>query len=159
VTDETRLGNCSPTGGGTEGIEGLRVLYAEDHPAMRRAVGRLLRVSGASVVSAQDGLEATERALAETFDLVVMDVRMPRMDGFEAARALRAGGCRVPLVAVTVDVTPAVRANALAAGFDAVLAKPFGVADLIHALQLVREGRPAEAGVVSRAAKRDSSLP
>ena len=159
MTDQPRLGKCSPTGGGTDGIEGLRVLYADDHPAVRRAVGRLLQVSGASVASAHDGLEATERALAETFDLVVMDVRMPGMDGFQAARALRAGGCRVPLIAVTVDVTRAVRANALAAGFDAVLSKPFGIGDLIHALQLVREGPSAEAGIISRAAKRDSGLP
>lgn len=157
--DETRRGNCSPTDSGTDGIEGLRVLYAEDDPAMQRAVGRLLQVSGASVASAHDGLAATERALAETFDLVVMDLRMPRMDGFEAARALRAGGCRVPLVALTADDTPAVRANALAAGFDAVLPKPFGLGDLIHALQLVREGPPAQTGVVHRAARRDSSPP
>ena len=105
--DQTRLGNCSPTVGGTDGIEGLRVLYAEDDPGMRRAVGRLLQVSGASVAIAHDGLEATDRALAETFDLVLMDLRMPRMDGFEAARALRAVGCRVPIVGVTADTTPA----------------------------------------------------
>jgi CheY-like chemotaxis protein len=146
VTDQTRPGRCSPTDGGMDGIEGLRVLYAEDHPAMQRAVGRLLRVSGASVASARDGLRATERALAETFYLVLMDLRMPRMDGFEAARALRARGCRVPLVAVTADVTPAVRANALAAGFDAVLPKPFGLSDLILALR-----------IAGRAARRDSS--
>ena len=159
MTDQTRLGNCSPTGGGTDGIEGLRVLYAEDHPAMQQAVGRLLQVSGASVANAYDGLEATERALAETFDLVLMDLRMPRMDGFEAARALRTGGCRVPLVAVTADATPAVRANAVAAGFDAVLPKPFGLGDLIHALQLVRERQAAQTSVASRAAGRDSSPP
>ena len=125
---------------------------------MQRAVGRLLKESGASVAIAHDGLEATERALAETFDLVLMDLRMPRMDGFEAARALRAGGCRVPLVAVSADASPAIRANALAAGFDAVLPKPFGLDDLIDALQLVREGPPAQSGV-TRAVRRDSSPP
>ena len=159
MTDQTGPGNGSPTGGGTDGIEGLRVLYAEDHPSMQRAVSRLLRESGASVAIAHDGLEATERALAETFDLVLMDLRMPCLDGFEAARALRAGVCRVLLVAVSADATPAVRANALAAGFDAVLPKPFGLGDLIHALQLVREGPPAQTGVVSRAARRVSSPP
>ena len=132
-------------GEGRAGIEGLRVLYAEDHADMRRAVVRLLQVSGASVATARDGVEATETALAETFDLVVMDLRMPRMDGFEAARALRAGGCRVPLVAVSADARPELRAEVLAAGFDAFLPKPFGLDDVIQALQLVRDA----AGLVS----------
>jgi len=122
---------------------------------MRRALVRLLQVSGASVASAADGLEATERALAETFDVVVMDVRMPRMDGFAAARALRAAGCRAPLVAVSADASSEVLANALAAGFDAVLPKPFGLADLIRALELVREA----AAFAARTARQDSSPP
>src|SRR5438270_6731190 len=117
--DQTPPQDCSPTSSGLEGVEGLRVLYAEDHPEMQKAVGRLLRVAGASVTIVQDGLEATDRALAEPFDLVLMDLRMPRMDGFDAARALRAADCRVPLVAITADANAVVRANALAAGFDA----------------------------------------
>jgi len=156
VRDQARPGNGSPTGGGTDGLMGLRVLYAEDHHGMRRAVVRLLQISGASVASADDGLEATERGLAETFDLVMLDLRMPRMDGFKAARALRAGGCRALLVAVSADATAA-RANALAAGFDVVLAKPFGIDDLIQALRLVRKGQPAQTDVVGGAARLDSS--
>jgi CheY-like chemotaxis protein len=132
------------TSSSTDGIEGLSVLYAEDHPEMQRAVGRLLRAAGASVTIAHDGLEATERALAEQFDLILMDLRMPRMDGFGAARALRAADCRGMLVAVTADATPVVRANALAAGFDAVLAKPFDLDDLIAAIQLVRARQRAQ---------------
>ena len=155
MTDQTRPESGSPTGGGTGGIRGLRVLYAEDHPEMRRALVRLLQVAGASVASAQDGLEATERGLADPFDVIVMDVRMPRMDGFAAARALRAGGCRVPLVAVSADASSEVRTNALAAGFDAVLLKPFALAELIRALQLVRDA----ADDVGRAARQDASLP
>jgi len=159
VTDQTGPGNGSPTGGDTNGVEGLRVLYAEDHPAMQRAVGRLLQAAGASVAIAHDGLEATEKARAETFDLVLMDLRMPLLDGFEAARALRAGGCRVPLVAVSADASPATRANALAAGFDAVLPKPFGLEDLIDALQLGRAGPPTQTGAVSHVPSPDSRRP
>jgi two-component system, sensor histidine kinase RpfC len=154
--DQTGPANRSPTDEGRNAIEGLRVLYAEDHPAMQRAVRRLLETAGASVVIAHDGLEATGRALAETFDLFIVDLRMPRMDGFEVARALRAGGCRAPLVAVTADATPEAQADALAAGFDAVLLKPFGVDDLTEALQLVRERRAAQARVDSRSAGRES---
>jgi CheY-like chemotaxis protein len=155
--DQTGPANRSPPGDGGNAIEGLRVLYAEDHPAMQRAVRRLLVTAGASVVIAHDGLEATERALAETFDLVLLDLRMPRIDGFEAARALRRGGYHAPLVAVSADATPEAQADALAAGFDAVLLKPFGLDDLSQALQLVRERRAAEARVDSRAGGRDSS--
>lgn len=157
--DQTRLGTYSPTVGGTDGIEGLRVLYAEDDPGMRRAVGRLLKVSGASVAIAQDGLEATERALAETFDLVLMDLRMPRMDGFEAARVLRGVDRRVPIIGVTADTTPGAQANAIAAGFDVVLPKPFDLSELISAIQLVRERLPAQTRVASLAAEQGSSPP
>ena len=132
------------TSSSTDGIEGLSVLYAEAHPEMQRAVGRLLKAAGASVTIAHDGLEATESALAEQFDLILMDLRMPRMDGFEAARALRAADWSSMLVAVTADATPVVRANALAAGFDAVLAKPFDLDDLIAAIQLVRARQRAQ---------------
>jgi two-component system, NarL family, capsular synthesis sensor histidine kinase RcsC len=155
--DQTGPANRSPTGDSSNAIEGLRVLYAEDHFAMQRAVRRLLETAGASVVIAHDGLEATERALAEPFDLLLVDLRMPRVDGFQAARALRRGGCCAPLVAVTADATPEAQADALAAGFDAVLLKPFGLDDLTQALQLVRERRAAQARVDSRAAGRDSS--
>jgi CheY-like chemotaxis protein len=100
-------------------------------------------VAGASVTIAHDGLEATDRALAENFDLILMDLRMPRMDGFDAARALRAADCHVTLIAVTADATPVIRANALAAGFDAVFPKPFELSDLVAATHLVRERQTA----------------
>src|SRR3954471_16706031 len=137
--DESPPRDGSPTSHGTDVIEGLRVLYAEDHPAMQRAEGRLLTAAGASVTIANDGLEATVAALATPFDLILMDLSMPRRNGCEAARALRAAGCRVALVAVTADASPAVRANALAAGFAAVLSKPFEMSDLTPPLHLGRE--------------------
>ena len=127
-------------------LEGLRVLYAEDHPGMQKAVGRLLRTAGASVAIAHDGLEATEMALAEPFDLILMDLRMPRMDGIDAGRVLRAAGCGVPLIAVTADATPVVRANAIAAGFDIVISKPFALSDLVSATELVRARQAAQRG-------------
>jgi CheY-like chemotaxis protein len=134
--------DSSPRRNGADGIEGLRVLYAEDHPEMQRAVARLLRVAGATVTVAQDGREATDKTLAGTFDLVLMDLRMPRMDGFDAARALRAAGCRLALIAVSADATPPVQVNALAAGFDVLLSKPFDISDIVQAIHLVRDRQP-----------------
>jgi CheY-like chemotaxis protein len=159
VEHHTRLGNGSRTGGGKDGVEDLRILYAEDDPGMLRAVVRLLKVSGASVAIAHDGLEATERALAETFDLVLMDLRMPRLDGFEAARALRAVDCRVMLIGVTADTAPSAAVNAIAAGFDAVLVKPFELCDLTRAIQRLRERHPALTRVASLAPGGDPSPP
>ena len=144
MTDRRGPRGSSPKIGGEEGIDGLRILYAEDHPEMQRAVARLLSVAGATVTIARDGLEATDKALAESFDLVLMDLRMPRMDGFAAARALRAAGLAVAIIAVTADATLVVQANAVAAGFDAVISKPFELVDIIGAIQLLRE-RPSEA--------------
>lgn len=144
MTDEIPPLEGLPRGPCVDAIAGQRVLYAEDHPEMQRAVGRLLKAAGASVTVASDGLEATNKALSETFDLILMDLRMPRQNGFEAARALRAADCRLPLIAVTADATPVVRTNALAAGFDAVLSKPFELSELIAAIQLVREQRAAQ---------------
>ena len=139
MTDPPIPRDSSPRRDGADGIEDLRVLYAEDHPEMQQAVARLLRVAGATVTVARDGREATDKTLAGNFDVVLMDLRMPRMDGFDAARALRAAGCRLTLIAASADATPLVQANALAAGFDAVLSKPFDLTDLVEAIYLVRD--------------------
>ena len=141
VTHQASLQEHACPGATTNAIAGLRVLYAEDHPSMRRAVGRLLRSAGALVTLAEDGQDATERALDQSFDMVLMDLRMPRMSGFDAARALRAADCGVVLVAVTADAMLAVRARALAAGFDAVLSKPFELGDLNATIVEVGGGR------------------
>ena len=143
VTDEASLHEHAWPATDTSAIAGLRVLYAEDHPAMQRAVARLLRTAGALVTLADDGQDATERALVQGFDLILMDLRMPRMSGFEAARALRAADCRVVFIAVTADALTGVRASALAAGFDAVLSKPFELSDLNAAIVEVGERRGA----------------
>jgi CheY-like chemotaxis protein len=72
---------------------------------------------------------------------------------------LRAVDCRVPLIGVTADTTPGARANAIAAGFDMVLSKPFDHSELIRAIQLVQERLPAQTSVASLAAGRESSPP
>jgi CheY-like chemotaxis protein len=124
--------------GRAQGLKDLRILLADDHPAVQMAVGRLLKLDGASVTIARDGQEAVEKALAETFDLLLMDLRMPRRSGIEATATLRAQGCRVPIVVFTADFSAEDRAAAIAAGSDAVLGKPFGLADLHDAIDLSR---------------------
>jgi len=123
-------------------LEGLRVLLAEDNEDLQRAMGRLLTLLGASVDSAFDGHEAVSLVQSHSYDIVLMDVWMPRLDGLEATRLLRSRGCRVPIIALTADATTERRGAALDAGCDTYLSKPFESDDLIASIHaLMRESR------------------
>lgn len=105
----------------------LHVLVAEDHPVNRKVVGLLLQSMGHQVSFAEDGLKALQQAQEEDFDIILMDIHMPEMDGLTSARAIRAlGGPRsqVPIVALTADVMNAASEQALSAGMNAFLSKP-----------------------------------
>jgi signal transduction histidine kinase/ActR/RegA family two-component response regulator len=129
-----------PTGEASD-LGGLRVLLAEDHADIQRAMRRLLESGGAKVELASDGLEAVARAQAGSYDVLLMDVRMPYVSGVEAARVLREGGCTIPIVALTADTSPKTRADALEAGCDACLCKPFTLAELVTAISASRARR------------------
>ncbi|MGB0970112.1 MAG: response regulator [Mycobacterium sp.] len=110
-----------------------RVLIVEDNPANQKLVGGLLKRAGhelAMVENAQDGIA---RALAEPFDLIVMDVSLPGMDGVTATRALRADehGRDIPILAVTANAMAGDRERILGAGCTDYLAKPFGYRDFL----------------------------
>ena len=124
-------------------LEGLRVLLAEDNEDLQSAMGRLLTLLGASVDSAFDGHEAIALVFAKSYDIVLMDVWMPRLDGLEATRLLRSRGCHLPIIALTADATTERRSAALDAGCDTYLSKPFESDDLIAAIHtLMRDPRP-----------------
>ena len=104
-----------------------RVLVVDDHAANREVARLMLTAVGCEVAEAADGDEAIVMAEAQTFDLILMDVRMPRVDGLAATRAIRAlpgPAARVPILAVTADAMPEDAARCIAAGMDAHLAKP-----------------------------------
>ncbi len=117
-------------------IAGVRILLAEDHRDMHFTLRASLEGAGATVESAADGREALARALSSPFDVVLMDLRMPNMDGLQATRALRRQGCAVPVIALTADPATLRRAEALDAGCDACLSKPFKIDDLIASIRL-----------------------
>lgn len=105
----------------------LRVLVAEDHPVNRKVLGLMLKNMGHLVTFAEDGLQALEQARGLDFDLILMDIHMPVMDGLSSARAIRAlgGHCaQVPIVALTADVMNTAVEQALEAGMNAFLSKP-----------------------------------
>ena len=103
---------------------GLRVLLAEDNPINAILARALLEREGCNVECASNGHEAVTAARAGSHDLVLMDVRMPGMDGIQAARALRAEGFNGSIVALTADAFEEDRRACLAAGMDDFLTKP-----------------------------------
>jgi two-component system sensor histidine kinase/response regulator len=112
---------------------GVRVLVAEDDSASRRVVLSILERTGAHVDLVRNGREAVDAFSRAAYDLVLMDIQMPEMDGFEATRRIRAhegAGRHVPIVAITAHAMPGDRERCLAAGMDDYLTKPIRLADL-----------------------------
>ena len=117
-----------------------RVLIVDDHPTNREVARLMLAPLGCDVFEAVDGVEAVEMAALAPYDLILMDVRMPRMDGLAATRAIRAldgGSARTPILAVTADAMPEDAARCLAAGMDGHVAKPLTHARLFAAIDAV----------------------
>ncbi|MBT3308955.1 MAG: response regulator [Gammaproteobacteria bacterium] len=100
------------------------VLIAEDAPELQLLEQRMVERYGLKTRIARNGEEAVELALAKSFDLILMDMQMPLMDGIEATRQLRRAGCTTPIVALTANVMPRHREQFKQAGCDHFLEKP-----------------------------------
>ena len=120
---------------------GLRILVVEDNPTNQKLVLRLLEKSGHRVTLASDGFQALEEARRNAFDLVLMDVQMPGMDGCEASREIRRGeagsGEHLPIIALTAHAMSGDRERCLEAGMDEFVSKPIRVAELNEKIQAV----------------------
>jgi CheY-like chemotaxis protein len=118
----------------------LRVLLADDHPTNRRVVELMLDGTGVELTTAEDGREALELFRTQTFDIVLMDMQMPVMDGLTAVREIRleearSGRARTPTLMLTANVLPEHVAAGADAGADGHLAKPLNVQALFEALE------------------------
>jgi signal transduction histidine kinase/DNA-binding response OmpR family regulator len=132
----------------------LHVLLAEDNVVNQRLVVRLLEKWGHSVVVVSTGKDVLSALAQQSFDLVLMDVQMPEMDGLEATAAIRAQerltGAHMPIIAMTANAMQGDAEQCFAAGMDAYLAKPMRSEDLYAAINRLSEGgmhyrRPAVA--------------
>ncbi|MES2724440.1 MAG: ATP-binding protein [Pseudomonadota bacterium] len=126
------------------GLSHLTLLVAEDNPINQAVVRAVLEAVGARLETANDGAEALEMLREKAFDLVLMDVHMPRMDGIEALRRIRAGetgDARQPVIALTADAMPGEDQKLLAHGFDDVQPKPIQPMALIAAILDACEAR------------------
>ncbi len=118
-----------------------RILLAEDNLVNRKVAVRLLEKQGHRVIAEENGRAALQRALSEAFDVILMDVQMPEMDGLEATRRIReaerATGQRTPIIALTAHALTGDRERCLAAGMDAYVTKPIRAAQLLTAIQRI----------------------
>jgi len=121
-----------------DSLKGMRVLLAEDNRVNQVVTSRLLEKHGLLVLVANNGREAVEILQRESVDLILMDVQMPEMDGFEATRRIREQekqtGKHVPVLAMTAHSTRGYREKCLGAGMDGYLAKPVQSSHLYEAI-------------------------
>jgi PAS domain S-box-containing protein len=117
----------------TEAKARLRILVAEDNAVNQAVAAAMLRKRGHLVTLVSDGAEAVAAVEHGAFDVVLMDIHMPKMDGFAATTAIRKlpGGATIPIIALTADALTAEGQHCLAAGMSGYLAKPFKSSDLI----------------------------
>ena len=120
-----------------------RILVVEDGFDNQRLIAYILRKAGAEVSVAKNGQVAVDLALAATpagssFDIILMDIQMPVMDGYEATKRLRSAGCVTPIIALTANCTAEHRQKCLDAGCDDYMTKPFDWAVLLK--RLVQRG-------------------
>jgi signal transduction histidine kinase/CheY-like chemotaxis protein len=116
-------------------LPGVRILVVDDAPDNRLLVRYYLERAGAEVVIAADGEAGVEIALAKPFDLILMDIQMPGIDGYEAAAQLREGGYRNPIVALTANAMRGEKERSARAGFTEHLAKPIDRAMLVSVIR------------------------
>lgn len=112
-------------------LRGCRVLLADDNAVNLEITALVLRAAGAWVAVAATGAAALDLAARQPFDILLLDVRMPDMDGMEVSRRLRAHGWTAPILAMTADVTAATEAACRDAGMAGRLIKPFDLDDLL----------------------------
>jgi two-component system sensor histidine kinase/response regulator len=119
----------------------LKVLLAEDSLVNRKLAVAMLEKYGHKVVATNNGREALGALESQDFDLILMDVQMPEMDGLEATRTIRAQerqtGKHIPIVAITAHALKGDRERCLEAGMDGYVAKPIHIEQLFHAIEAV----------------------
>jgi CheY-like chemotaxis protein len=133
-------------------VRPMRILLAEDNPVNQRLAVVTLEKCGHAVRVASNGREALAALANESFDLVLMDVQMPEMDGFEATAAIRAEeqetGEHLPIIAVTAHAFKEDRARCLAAGMDGYVSKPIRLEELWREMALVVSPLGRDGGTV-----------
>jgi CheY-like chemotaxis protein len=122
-----------------------RVLLVDDYPDAREMYSEYLKFTGFDVVEAANGMEALERAIETEPDIILMDLSLPVMDGWEATRRLKADArtAKIPVVALTGHVLSGMSEGAQRAGCDAFVTKPCLPEDLVKQIRNLLDARAA----------------
>lgn len=128
----------------------MKILYVEDDPTARQYIQKGLREHGHVVDVAADGADGLERALGGAYDLVILDVMLPELDGFEVLRRMRSAGVRTPVLFLSARGEVPDRVRGLNLGADDYLTKPFAFAELLARVQALgrRHGGEPEDGML-----------
>ena len=126
-----------------------RILIVEDEPGIAFALESDMQTEGYDVTVVTDGVEAVSRARSERFDLILLDVMLPRKDGFDVCRELRHGGLTTPIILLTAKTHEAEKVLGLDAGADDYVTKPFSPRELRARIRaLFRRAAPDQRDVV-----------
>ncbi len=109
----------------------MRILYVEDSTSLRQTIARGLKTEGFIVDLAEDGIAALDLALVTEYDVIILDIMLPRMDGFEVLRRLREAEVNSQILMLSARVTIEDRVNGLELGADDYLVKPFAWKELL----------------------------
>ena len=122
-------------------LDAMRVLLAEDHPTNRRVVELILGAAGVDLISVENGAEAVDEAARSHFDLILMDMQMPVMDGLTAIAAIRRREAklhrRTPIYTLTANAMPEHAEASARAGADGHVTKPITAERLLHVVEMV----------------------
>ncbi|MHB8808848.1 MAG: response regulator transcription factor [Desulfobulbaceae bacterium] len=128
----------------------MRILVVDDEPELLEQIGKTLTGQQYTVETSKDGAEALERIFTETYDLIILDVMLPRQDGFEVLRELRTEKITVPVLMLTARGEVENRIKGLDLGADDYLAKPFSIAELLARIRaLLRRGAENSTSVLA----------
>lgn len=115
-------------------LRGLKILLVDDQPMNILAARGILKRWGAEVVTATQGEEALQKVKTEQPMLILMDLQMPIMDGYEASRQLRQGGYTLPIIALTANLIPEISEKVKASGLNDIVLKPFKPEELLRVI-------------------------
>ena len=120
----------------------MRVLVVEDEPSLREGIGDLLRGDGHTVTAVGDGVAGVEAGLGELFDLVVLDLMLPRLDGIEVCRRLRSARPGLPILMLTARGSEDDKVRGLGEGADDYVTKPFSARELLARVRALGRRAP-----------------